>query len=474
MSEILTPDICVVGAGAAGLSVAAAAAAFGASVVLIEKNRLGGECLYTGCVPSKALIAAANRLHAARAARRLGIDCDGAKVDFAAVMQHVRGAIAAIAPNDSAERFGALGVKVLRGEARFKDRRTLTVGAQEIRARRIVLATGSRPLLPAIPNLETVPYLTNETVFELKRLPAHLIVIGAGPVGLELAQAFRRLGSEVTVLEAGKSLAAADPELAAQLLETLRAEGIEIQEGATVARVVKRGRLGVRVTLEAPAPQQLDGSHLLIAAGRRPDLDGLGLPAAGVAFDAAGIRVDRRLRTTNRRVYAIGDVAAGPNFTHWASYQAGLVVRSILFRFGGRLQRELLPSVVFTDPELAHVGLGEEEAHRRHGRIRILRWPFSENDRAQTERAARGLVKVVAARNGRILGAGILGENAGELIAPFALAVSQRLTVKAFATTVFPYPTRSEAARRAALAFYVPMAGSPWVKRAIRLLRRLG
>jgi pyruvate/2-oxoglutarate dehydrogenase complex dihydrolipoamide dehydrogenase (E3) component len=474
MSEILTPDICVVGAGAAGLSVAAAAAAFGVSVVLIEKNRMGGECLHTGCVPSKALISAANRLFAARAAGRLGIDCDSAGVDFAAVMQHVRGAVAAIAPNDSAERFGALGVKVLRGEACFKDHRTLAVGAQEVRPRRIVLATGSRPLLPAIPNLEMVPYLTNETVFELRRLPAHLIVIGAGPVGLELAQAFRRLGSEVTVLEAGKALAAVEPELAAQLLETLRGEGVEIHERATVARVVKRGRLGVRVTLEAPESRQLDGSHLLIAAGRRPDLDALGLSTAGIAFDAAGIRVDRRLRTTNRRVYAIGDVAAGPNLTHWANYQAGLIVRSILFRFGGRAQPEFLTAAIFTDPELAQVGLGEEEARRRHGKIRILRWPFSENDRAHTDRSTRGLVKVIAARNGRILGAGILGENAGELIAPFALAVSQRLTVKAFATTVFPYPTRSEAARRAALAFYVPMAGSPWVKRAIRLLRRLG
>jgi pyruvate/2-oxoglutarate dehydrogenase complex dihydrolipoamide dehydrogenase (E3) component len=474
MSEILTPDICVVGAGAAGLSVAAAAAAFGVSVVLVEKNRLGGECLYTGCVPSKALIAAANRLQAARAAGQLGIDCDGAEVDFAAVMEHVRGAIAAIAPNDSSERFGALGVKVLRGEARFKDRRTLIVGAQEIRPRRIVLATGSRPALPAIPNLETVPYLTNESVFELRRLPSHLIVIGAGPVGLELAQAFRRLGSEVTVLEAGKALSAADPELAASLLEALRAEGVSILERAAVSRIAKRGRLGVRVTLEGPEPRQLDGSHLLIAAGRHPALDTLGLQEAGIAFDAAGIIVDRRLRTTNRRVYAIGDVAAGPNFTHWANYQAGLVVRSILFRFGGRVQPGFLTSVIFTDPELAQVGLGEEEARRRHGRIRILRWPFSENDRAQTERSTQGFVKVIAAKNGTILGASILSESAGELIAPFALAVAQRLSVKAFATTVFPYPTRSEAARRAALAYYVPLAGSPWVKRAIRLLRRLG
>ncbi len=302
-------------------------------------------------------------------------------------MAHVREAIAAIEPNDSVERFTGLGVKVIAGVARFTDAQTLQVGETEIRARRFVVATGSRPALPPIPNLIAVPYLTNETIFELKRLPGHLIVIGGGPIGIEMAQAFRRLGSAVTVLEAEKALAKDNPELTALLLQSLRAEGIDIREGAKVTRVARRGRSGVRVTLEGPddtAPH-IDGTHLLLATGRRPDLDELALEKARVRFDAKGIRVNSRLRTRNRRVYAIGDVVGGPQFTHWAGYQAGLVVRSILFRFGGKVRRDILPWVTFTEPELAHVGLSEEEARRRYRHLQVLRWPFAENDRAQTE-----------------------------------------------------------------------------------------
>jgi pyruvate/2-oxoglutarate dehydrogenase complex dihydrolipoamide dehydrogenase (E3) component len=476
MSELLRPDICVVGAGSAGLTVAAAAASFGVSVVLIEKDRMGGDCLNTGCVPSKALIAAARHAHSMRTGERFGVSAGEVAIDFAKTLAHVRGVIAAIAPNDSAERFTGLGVTVLRGAASFEDRRTVIVGAIRIRARRFVLATGSRPALPAIPNLETVAYLTNETLFQLRRRPAHLVVIGAGPIGLEMAQAFRRLGSEVTVLEAGAALAKEDPECAALLLETLRREGIDIREQSAVERVARRGRNGIRVKFSScGGSESVDGTHLLIAAGRRPDVNGLGLEAAGIAFDAHGIKVNARLRTGNRRVYAIGDCAGGPQFTHWAGYGAGQVVRSILFRFGGRVNPDLLPWVTFTDPELAHVGLTEAAAaERRRGKIQVLRWPLSENDRAQAEGATWGLVKVLATRGGRILGADILAPNAGELIAPFALAVSQKLSVKAFAATVFPYPTMSESGRRAAIAFYAPKLNTPLVGRVIRLLRRLG
>jgi pyruvate/2-oxoglutarate dehydrogenase complex dihydrolipoamide dehydrogenase (E3) component len=474
MSEVLTPDICVIGGGSAGLTVAAAAATFGVSVALVERGRMGGDCLNTGCVPSKALIAAARRAHETRDADRFGVRTGETRVNFAAVMEHVRQAIAEIEPNDSAERFTGLGVAVLRGVARFEDRRTVRVGEIAIRARRFVVATGSRPFVPPIPNLITVPYLTNETVFELKRLPSRLIVIGGGPVGLELAQAFHRLGSVVTVLEAERALARDDPELGALLIESLRAEGIDIREGVSVARVARRGRNGVRVTLADPASSQVDGTHLLLAAGRRPDFDELALDKARIRFDERGIRVNSRLRTRNRRVYAIGDVVDGPRFTHWAGYEAGLVVRSILFRFGGRLRREILPWVTFTEPELAHVGLGETEARRRYRRLQVLRWPFSENDRAHAEADPRGLVKVLATEGGRIVGAEILGHNASELIAPFVLAVAKGLTVKDFATAVFPYPTRADAARRAAVSFYAPKLDSPWLRRLIRAIRRLG
>jgi pyruvate/2-oxoglutarate dehydrogenase complex dihydrolipoamide dehydrogenase (E3) component len=476
MSEVLRPDICVIGAGSAGLTVAAAAASFGVSVVLVERGRMGGDCLNTGCVPSKALIAAATRAQAIRDACRLGVNAGDPKVDFPAVMAHVQAAIAAIAPNDSVERFTGLGVKVVSGVARFTDPDTVRVGETDIRPRRFVLATGSRPVIPQIPNLISVPYLTNETVFELKRLPGHLIVIGAGPVGLELAQAFRRLGSKVTVLEAGKALARDNPELSALLLESLRAEEIDVREGAKVLRVARRGRSGVRVTLEGAgdSPENIDGTHLLLAAGRRPDLDELDLGKARVRFDAKGIRVNKRLRTRNRRIYAIGDAVGSARFTHWASYHAGLVVRSILFRFGGKVRNDILPWVTFTEPELAHVGLAEDEARRRHRHLQVLRWPFSENDRAQAEREQRGLVRVLVTRRGRIVGADILGKNAGELIAPFVLAVERRAHVKEFATAVFPYPTRSEAARRAAIAFYAPKLNSPLLRRLIQLLRKLG
>lgn len=474
MSEILTPDVCVIGAGSAGLTLAAAAAAFGASVLLIEKERMGGDCLNNGCVPSKALLAAARRAEQIRTSAGFGVLAGEPEVDFAAIMSHVRSAIAAIEPNDSVERFTGLGVTVIHGAARFTDPRTVAVGEARIRARRFVVATGSRPAIPAISNLPSVPYLTNENVFELKRRPSHLIIVGAGPIGLEMAQAFRRLGSQVTVLDAGTALARDDRELAALLLESLRSEGIEIREGVAIARVARRGRSGVRVTLEGEDPTIIDGSNILIAAGRRPEFDELGLQEARIAFDERGIKVNSRLRTRNRRVYAVGDVIGGAQFTHWGSYQAGLVVRSILFRFGGRMRPELLSWVTFTEPELAHVGLSEEEARRRYRKIRILRWPFAENDRAQTERAARGLVKLVTTKGGRVLGADILGQEAGELIASQVLAITEKMSVRTFIKAVFPYPTRSEAARRAALAFYAPKLDSPWLRWVARMLRKFG
>ena len=475
MSEVLTPDICVIGAGSAGLTVAAAAAAFGVSVVLIEKDKMGGDCLNTGCVPSKALLAAARHAEEMRQVGVFGLKAVEPQVNFSAVMAHVRDVIAAIEPNDSVERFTGLGVTVIKGLARFKDRRTVTVNDQEIRARRFVIATGSQPAVPPIPNLNNVPFHTNETIFGLTRRPNRLVIIGAGPIGLEMAQAFRRLGTEVVVLEAATAMARDDPELSALLLERLRAEGVDIREGANVLRVTRRGRSGVRVTLEEDdGPVQLDATHLLVAAGRRPAIADLGLREAGIRSDKSGIKVNAKLRTRNRRVYAIGDVAGGPQFTHWAGYHGALAVRSILFRFGGRVRPDILPWVTYTEPELAHVGLSEAEAFRRYRHVEVLRWPFSENDRAQTERATDGLVKVLTTKKGRIIGADVLARDAGELIAPYAIAVANGLTVKSLLATVLPYPTRSESARRAAISFYAPKLDSPWVRRIIKLMRMFG
>jgi len=475
MTIELKPDIYVIGAGSAGLTVAAAAAAFGVDVVLLEKGKMGGDCLNYGCVPSKALIAAAKHAHAIREGKAFGVSAGEPQVDFQRVHDHIHEVIDEIHKNDSVERFTGLGVDVIQEAGRFTDRRTVTAGEHEIKARRFVIATGSGPLVPPIPGLDKVDYLTNETLFDLTKLPKHLIIVGGGPIGVEMAQAFRRLGSEVTVLEAFKALGKDDPELAERVLESVRADGVAIREGAKVTKVARFGRSGVRVTVETDDGEEtLDGSHLLVAVGRKANVDGLGLDEAGIAHSPRGITVDARLRTTNRRVYAAGDITGGFQFTHWAGYHAGLVVRSILFRFGGKVNNDLIPWATYTDPELAHVGLTEEQARERHGKIHVLRWPYAENDRAQAERAPTGTVKVIALPKGQIVGAAIVGRNAGELIALWALAMSQKLTVKALTETVLPYPTLSETAKRVAVTYYTPKLDSPWLKRMIRFMRLFG
>jgi pyruvate/2-oxoglutarate dehydrogenase complex dihydrolipoamide dehydrogenase (E3) component len=475
MVELIKPDICVIGAGAGGLSVAAAAAAFGVPVVLIEQGRMGGECLNSGCVPSKSLIAAARHARAIAEAPAFGVTVQGVTVDFGRVHDHVHDVIAAIAPNDSKERFGALGVRVIEGTACFKDRRTVVVGeAFEIKARRFVIATGSVPALPPIPGLEAAPYLTNETVFDLTTCPEHLIVIGGGAIGLELAQAVRRLGAAVTVLEAAEPLAREDPECAAIVLDQLAREGVVVRNGVTVARI-EPAQPQVRVVLSGPDSEEtISGSHLLVATGRRANVDGLGLKAARVKVGALGIVVGKRLRTSNRRVYAIGDVTGRAPFTHVANYHAGLVIRNALFRLPVRADEDVLPRVTFTDPELAHVGLTEAQALKRANGIRVLRWPFHDNDRAQAERATRGHIKIVTDKRGRILGATIVGAGAGELITTWTLAINRRLNIRAFAGIVVPYPTLAEVGKRAAMTYFTLSLTSPWVRRIIGWLRRLG
>jgi len=475
MVEILTPDICVIGAGSGGLSVAAAAAAFGVPVVLVEKGKMGGECLNAGCVPSKSLIAAAKHAHAIADAKAFGLLPRGFEVDFAGVHQHVHDVIAAIAPNDSTARFTGLGVSVIAGAARFTDRDTVVVGDEvAIRARRFVIASGSSPALPPIPGLMETPHLTNETVFDLIERPEHLIVVGAGPVGLELAQAFRRLGSAVTVLETGHPLVREDPECAQVVLDALAREGIGLRTGTSVLRL-QRANGKVNVVVRAQAGEEtISGSHLLLATGRRANVYGLGLDIAGIRQDHAGIAVDKGLRTTNRRVYAIGDVAGGAQFTHLANHQAGMVIRNALFRLPARVNEHVIPRVTFTDPELAHVGLTELEARDRGVAFRVLRWPFHENDRAQAERATDGHVKIITTRRGRILGATIVTAGAGDLIVPWALAVSRKLNIRAIAGMVVPYPTRAEVGKRAAMTYFTPVLSSRFVRRMIIFLRRFG
>lgn len=469
---VLTPDLCVIGGGSGGLSVAAGAVQMGASVVLIEGGRMGGDCLNYGCVPSKALLAAAKVAHGRAEGAALGIAPAPADIGFARVNAHVHAVIADIAPHDSVERFEGLGVRVIQAYARFTAPDRVEAGGHVVRARRFVIATGSRAVAPPIPGLDTVPFLTNETVFDLTEAPRHLLVLGGGPIGMEMAQAHRRLGSAVTVLEGGRVLGRDDPEAAAIVRDHLVGEGVTVREGARVAAV--GGGDGITLTLEGG--ETVRGSHLLVAVGRRASLSGLGLEAAGVETSPSGVTVDRGLRSvSNRRVYAVGDAAGGMQFTHLAGYHAGLVIRSALFRLPVTARTDHIPRTTYTEPELAQVGMTEAEARAAHPQVEIARADFAENDRARATRHTAGFAKVMVGRRGRILGATIVGPQAGELIGVWALAMASDLKIGAVAGMVAPYPTLGEVSKRAAGAYYAPrLFGNPWVKRAVRVLGRLG
>jgi pyruvate/2-oxoglutarate dehydrogenase complex dihydrolipoamide dehydrogenase (E3) component len=474
MAELLEPDICVIGAGSGGLSVAAAAAQFGVDVVLIEKGKMGGDCLNTGCVPSKAMIASGKVAHMMRDAGKFGIASVRPRVDPASVHAHIHGVIGAIAPLDSVERFTGLGVHVIEAEGRFVDRKTVTAGDYEIRARRFVVATGSSPGTPPIPGLDKVPFFTNETIFDNNKALEHLMIIGGGPIGMELAQAHRRLGAKVTVLEAFTPLGKDDPELTAIVLKQLESEGIDIRAGIRIERMEK-DRTGVRAVITQDGKERvIEASHLLVAAGRQPNVEGLGLEEAGIEFDRKGIKVTPGLKTTNKHVYAIGDIAGGLQFTHMANYHAGIVIRNALFRLPVKVDSSIIPWVTYTDPELAHVGMTEEQAREKHKHIRVLRWPYAENDRAQAEHATQGMIKVVTAKRGRILGATIVGEHAGELIQLWVMAMSKKMKIGAITSIVFAYPTLSEISKRAAYQYYAPSLTNPNIRRIIGWLRIFG
>ncbi len=472
----LAPDICVIGAGSGGLSVAAGAAAFGVSVVLVERNRMGGDCLHTGCVPSKALLAAAFHAQAARDAHSFGVLLDPPRTDWPGVEAHLQNTIAAIAPNDSVERFTGLGVQVMEAEARFIDRHTLQAGNQLVRARRFVVATGSTPAIPDIPGLGSVPYLTNETIFACQAGFDHLIIVGAGPVGVELAQACRRLGADVTLIGRGAMLGRDDPELVQVVRTRLRAEGVTILERTKVIRV-EHADDRIRLFAESAEGEKrvIEGSHLLVATGRKARTGSLGLEQAGVSFGGDGIVVSSGLRTSNRRIYAVGDVVAGsPRLTHAASYHAGLVIRATLFRLPVCANPAHIPHVTYTSPELAQIGRTEARARAEGLRFSVHRCPFNENDRAQAEGETAGLVKVIAGRGGKILGVGIAGAHAGESIHLWSLAVAKKLTLGDVARYVAPYPTFGEAGRRAAVAYFASAARNPWLRKFLHFLRLWG
>ena len=466
-------DLAVIGAGAAGLSITNVAARLGLSVALIERARMGGDCLNAGCVPSKALLAAAHAAQTARRAGQYGIRLPEPETDWPAVRAHVRRAIETIAPTDSEQRYRDLGATVMRGTARFTAADTLDVDGTPVTAKRIVIAAGSRPAVPGLPGLDAVPYLTNETLFELTEQPRHLLILGGGPIGLEMAQAHAGLGCRVTLVTEGAIAARDDPELVDVLRAQLLAGGVALHEQARVVRA----EAGPALVLEDGT--RLEGSHLLVAVGRTPSLGALDLPAAGVFTTKHGIATDHGLRSLSaRHVYAAGDIAdpqgIGPRqFTHVGSYHASVLTRRLLFRLPAKLDYRALPRVTYTDPELAQVGYTEAEAHHAGHSFRVLRWHMHENDRAIAEGRTAGMAKLIVSRSGRLLGAGMVAPGAGEMAGLWGLAISQKLKASALAEMIVAYPTRAEAAKRAAGTMYTASLFASRTKWLVGMLAKL-
>ncbi len=470
--EKLNADLVVIGAGSGGLSVASGAAQLGLKVVLFEKGEMGGDCLNYGCIPSKALIAAANAAHQARSCSALGVDAPQVNVDFTQVMAHVQRTIAAIAPNDSQARFEGLGVQVIRDTAYFLGPRAVATDEVEVSARKIIIATGSRPIIPTIPGLADTPCLTNETIFELKALPERLIVLGGGPIGIELGQAFRRLGSQVVIIGAGPMLGREDRQAAEVVLAQLARDGVELLNGYTAVRI----EAGPIVIIDGPGGERrIDGSHLLVAVGRAPNLEALDLGRGNVAFTPQGVTTDAGLRsTTNRRVFAVGDAAGQGQFTHLAGAHAALVVRRAVFGLPVDARTLALPRVTYCDPELAAIGLSEAEARRQYGEnIRIEQIAFAENDRAQAEGDVRGFGKLITKSKGKVLGVTLVGRHAGDHIGTWALAISAGLKLSQLTNMIAPYPTRGEINKRLAGQWYLPALFSNRTRRLVQMLKHL-
>lgn len=478
MSDILRPDLCVIGAGPGGLSAAAMAASFGVSVVLVEESEMGG-ALRSAAIPSKILAAAAGRVCAVPGEQALGSRL-GELSSLDANRAQARGEriLSALDRSFSVERCAAIGIKVIQAAAKFIDATRVKAGSHVIQARHFIIATGGTTHEPAISGLAEIPYLAPETLPGFETVPPRLLILGSSAIAVELAQACCRLGSDVTVIEpSDRILKHEDPEMAAVIERSLVADGVVIRTQALPQEVTAHddGQILVRLA----TGEALEGSHLMVAAERRPTVAELGLDAAGIAFDETGIVVDRGLKTSNTRVYAIGDCAGGHaaragGSVQAAQHQAGLVVRNALFRLPINLETAPIPRVVWTAPELAVVGLTEEEARASHRSIRVLRWPLAENDRARLDGTARGHVKALATPRGQILGCAIAGERASELIAPWVLALAHNLKIADLAGVALPYPTLSEATKKAAVEFVKPATQNPWIRRVIGITRIFG
>ena len=471
MNKTLKVDLCIVGAGSGGLSVAAAAVQMGATVALVEKDKMGGDCLNYGCIPSKSLLAAARMAHSLSTAHQFGLPDSQLEISISNVMQKVQSVITTLAVNDSVARFEQLGVQVILSNGKFLGPQTLQAGTTLINAKHFVIATGSSPAIPSIPGIETVPYFTNETIFTLSENPAHLLIIGGGPIGCELAQAFLLLGIQVTVLEAFHILPTDDPELVKLLRQQLIADGLTLYEGVKITKITASSPKNITVEIEEDGKHKhIQASHILLATGRHPNIHDLNLEAAKVSYNKKGVITDYRLRTTNKKIYAIGDVTGSYLFTHIANYHAGIIIRNILFRLPSKVNYHTLPWVTYTQPELAHVGGNLNEILKHHPKAKLFTAHFTENDRAQTEHDTIGMIKVVTTAKGEILGVSILGPSAGELLTPWILAMQAKVKIRQLAEMIVPYPTLSEINKRIAAEFYKPLLISKKMRRIVRFL----
>lgn len=470
-SELIHCDIAIIGAGAGGLSVAAVASQLGLRTVLIESEKMGGDCLNFGCVPSKSLLAAAKAAQHFRASGQYGIEPVDPKVNFAKVMAYVASVVETISVNDSVERFTKLGAEVILAKAEFVDATTIRAGNKLVSARRFVIATGSSPAVPPIPGLENIPFYTNETIFELRDQPQHLVIIGGGPIGCELAQAFCYLGVKVTLLEVATIMPKDEPDLVNIIRTSLRKNGVDLLEGVQV-KEVRKNQEYIEIVIEQNGTERvISGSHLLLATGRKPNIATLNLTKANIAHSNKGIITNDQLRTTNKKVYAIGDVVGSYQFTHIANYHAGIVIKNAIFKLASKVDYSAIPWVTYTDPELAHVGLLASEAVNSYPDCQIIELPFADNDRAQTESHTTGKIKVIVTKKGKILGCSILGPNAGELILPWIMLIKNRKTLREISDITIPYPTLNEISKRVASEFYKPKLFSTLVKKIVNFLK---
>ena len=465
-----TYDLAIIGAGSAGLTAAAFAVQLGARVALIERHRPGGDCTWNGCVPSKTLLKTAKVAHQMRTAHLYGLTGIEPEVDLKAVMGRVRSVIADVYRHESPEVLRSDGIDVLLGPARFLDPRTIEVGDDTLSPRKVLLATGARPFIPPVPGLEGVDYLTHETLWDLETLPAHLLVMGAGPIGCEMAQAFRRLGARVTLVEGEERLLPREePEASRALAEVFRAEGIELQLNAKVERAWQDAD-GIHLDADG----EIVGDALLVAIGRRPDVDGLNLEDAGVEYTKQGIQVDEHLRTSQSHIYAAGDCTGGYQFTHYAGWQAFMAVRNALLPGQSKGVSQSVPWTTFSDPEVAHVGLTEEQARRSlRDSVMTCEWPMDRVDRARADGNTAGFVKLVHRKDGTLLGATIVAGRAGEMIHEWIIALDRGLKVGDLAGVIHVYPTYSTANMQAAADIRVAQMLSGTSGQVIRGLSRL-